>query len=56
MQSRIGHFGTIERRNNFNLAEPVHIGSGNALVAETSHISDAHVVHHDVEHIGTIAG
>ena len=56
MQSRIGHFGTIERRNNFNLAEPVHIGSGNALVAETSHISDAHVVHHDVEHIWTIAG
>ena len=43
-------------RNNFNLAEPVHIGSGKAFVAETSHISDAHVVHHDVEHIWTIAG
>ena len=56
MQSRIGHFGTFWKRNNFNLAEPVHIGSGKALVAETSHISDAHVVHHDVEHIWTIAG
>ena len=56
MQSRIGNFGTIWRRKNFNLAETVHIGSGNALVAKTSHISDAHVVHHNVEHIWTIAG
>ena len=37
------------------LAQPVHVESGQALVAKTSHVGEPHVVHYDVEHIGTIA-
>ena len=36
------------------LAQAIHVGGGQALVAKTSHVSESHVVHHDVEHIGTL--
>lgn len=36
------------------LAQAVHVGGGQALVAKAPHVSQSHVIHHDVEHIGTL--
>ena len=37
------------------LAQAVNVGGGQALVAKTPHVSKSHVIHHNVEHIWTIA-
>ena len=37
------------------LAQAVNVRGGQALVAETPHVSESHVIHHNVEHIWTIA-